>query len=1118
MKARVDRYERLLSVPKVLSDEMKSFETNRSRILNDFSNEQKTIRENYEAEEESSRKVLNSRKNQAESRFQSWSNKVDQYNKSSRLSRGKMAYVLAQAVEGAGTSLSPSQAIPRLQEETKQRARGHKKNDNRQIVELCERELQNEDQIKVLSSELLAAASSQMNEEIRIAQARYDEEHKAHARKQDAELRRSSRRLEIRIEREEDSFVERIETLLLPDRVKTEYDRMLEEQPEYEMFEPVETFPAGIQFGYVGYDVTDLASDPLKNAVISRRFGFALDEDGGRKYLKMPYGYSFTSSKFSTLFEFLPKNREQAAESLRNLALNLFMSVPVNKCWCTFIDPVSLGNTFAIFAPMGERDESGKGDERVIDTKIWSSERDIEERLKLIVDHTTDVIQRCLQGRYDNILDYNEEAGINAEPLRFLIVMDFPRGFSAKAMGYLESIIDNGPKTGVYTILAANKQEMENADKYGGSVQIERIRDRLKNTVVTENDYLCVKERTNEGKMRYFPFKGPTASQSIEVIGEIRKHLGEEIVITYPMISGNMPARQDYWFHKSALDGISLPVGMEGAGKIVNLEFGHPYHSFAAMLGGTIGSGKSRFLHTVIQGVLLNYKPEDVQMYLLDFKDGVEFKCYADSRLPNFRVVAVETEPEFGYAVLNELHLEMGRRSAKFRSVGVSNIESYWRTMGRQGKTHEDMPRLLIIFDEVQALLSEDESEISRRCISLIREIVTQGARAFGMHLILSTQTFENVKGLENGVYSNMHTRIALKSTKESAEILLDNENDVATRLTTVDPGQGMFNNNAGNRDANRSFRAAYITNDEIDKWDQMIRNRQMETIEGELLKPRILAAGPEDDSENPLTVFAAGGNRPAAAGDPSWHLYLGESLTMINTYLPALLNRKGQNLLVAGRDQGGSGLSRTIFGYAALSLLYEKVRIDGEISLPYITVFDLSGTSLYGSYDADLLEQIEERVPEAFRLVPPNMILEGIETLYQELGSGRQQFVFFYGLNRAKQLTTGTYERSPKEMLEELFAKGPEYGMNFVVWANDPGLFMENYGTSFSAFDHRLAYGMDDKEYKGIVGEAGPKESFPHNAVSFNLYGDSQKIRMYKRPTEQWLQAFLANIRRYVR
>ena len=89
---------------------------------------------------------------------------------------------------------------------------------------------------------------------------------------------------------------------------------------------------------------------------------------------------------------------------------------------------------------------------------------------------------------------------------------------------------------------------------------------------------------------------------------------------------------------------------------------------------------------------------------------------------------------------------------------------------------------------------------------------------------------------------------------------------------------------------------------------------------------------------------------------------------------------------------------------------------------------------------------------------------------------------------------------------------------MNFIVWANDPGLFVENYGAAMNCFDLRLAYGMEDKEYKAITGEAGPGHSSKMNAISYNLTGDNQKIRMYSRPTENWLREFLNNIRNYVR
>lgn len=1116
MGANTDRYSELLGVPKALAEEFYRYESNCERIEADYANVGKNIQEDFEKEETQSAQVHESVKREAESRYAGWIEKIGKYKSKSEHTRQSVKSIMEQALGTPVQSLES--AVDLLQEETQRRFSHRKKDDNSYIKNLLRKELEVEEDIRKTGSLLANEAGNQRDNELRIAENIYREERAAHSDKKKKDLHRNTRKYELRREQEEEGFVERVEYLIRPEKVEADYKRIQMEAPHYEGFEPAEEFPQGIQFGYAGYNITEHAKDKLENAVISRRFSYAVREANGRQYLTVPYGYSFKDDRFSTMFEFnslSSSSREQAAETIRNLALNLYMSIPVNKCWCTFIDPVSLGQTFAVFSPMGEKDDKGNGDERAIDTKIWSNEHDIEERLKLIVDHTTDVIQRCLQGRYENIMDYNAEAGINAEPLRFLMIMDFPNHFTDRAISYLESIIDNGPKTGVYTIIAADIAEMNRNGKESPS---DRIRNRIKNMVIPDGNIPYIQERTREGKMRYFPLDTPTPAQIVHIVDEIRKHLGEEIVITYPMVSGNLPEKPDYWFHKSAIDGISVPIGMEGAGKIVNLEFGHKYHSFAAMIGGTVGAGKSSLMHTIIQSVIFNYSPEEVQMYLLDFKQGVEFKCYADYKLPNFRVISVETEPEFGLAVLKELHEEMARRSRKFRRVGVGTIENYWRYRGERGESHADMPRILVIFDEIQMLLFDADSEVSKQCVSLIKELVTQAVRAFGIHIILSTQTFENVKGLDNGVYGNIHSRIALKTTRQSAQLLLNTDNEIINRLSAMDVGQGVINNNAGDKNANRTFRAALITDDEREQWMLAVREKQLEIRIEEPEKPRILLSGPEDDADNPLTIFAASGRRPFNTGDPSYHLYIGESLTMVNTFLPSLRNRRGQNLLIVGKDTDGQGLSRMAIGYSVLSLLHETIRLKGEITAPFITVFDLSGNSLYGSNDFDMLDLIEERIPTAFRVIPNTSILDGIDALYNELGDGRQQFVIFYGLNRAKQLTTGAYQRSPKDQLEELFANGPENGMNFIVWANDPEMFIQNYGAAMNSFDLRLAYGMDDKHYKAITGEAAPSTSSVMNVISYNLTGDNQKIRMYSRPTENWLLQFLENIGMYVR
>lgn len=61
------------------------------------------------------------------------------------------------------------------------------------------------------------------------------------------------------------------------------------------------------------------------------------------------------------------------------------------------------------------------------------------------------------------------------------------------------------------------------------------------------------------------------------------------------------------------------------------------------------------------------YSPDEAELYLIDFKKGVEFRAYAANRLPHAKVVAIESEREFGLSVLQRLDVELRDRGDKFR-------------------------------------------------------------------------------------------------------------------------------------------------------------------------------------------------------------------------------------------------------------------------------------------------------------------------------------------------------------------------------------------------------------------------------------------------------------------
>ncbi len=123
------------------------------------------------------------------------------------------------------------------------------------------------------------------------------------------------------------------------------------------------------------------------------------------------------------------------------------------------------------------------------------------------------------------------------------------------------------------------------------------------------------------------------------------------------------------------------------------------------LISGKTGSGKSTLLHVLITNLALRYSPDEVELYLVDFKKGVEFKAYARHELPHARVIAIESEREFGLSVLQRLDAELRIRGDLFRKLGVQDLKGF---RGARSPTSR-LPRILLVIDEFQELFVEDD-------------------------------------------------------------------------------------------------------------------------------------------------------------------------------------------------------------------------------------------------------------------------------------------------------------------------------------------------------------------------------------------------------------------------
>ena len=213
-----------------------------------------------------------------------------------------------------------------------------------------------------------------------------------------------------------------------------------------------------------------------------------------------------------------------------------------------------------------------------------------------------------------------------------------------------------------------------------------------------------------------------------------------------------------------AAKGFEVPVGRAGATRrqVFALGRGTAQH---AIVAGKTGSGKSTLLHALITNLALSYSPDEAELYLIDFKEGVEFQWYATYRLPHARVVAIQSEREFGLSVLQRLDGILRERGEAFRDAGVNDLAGY-RTAHPERKT----PRILLVVDEFQQLFVEDD-KLAQEAALLLDRLVRQG-RAFGMHVLLGSQTLGGSYSLPRSTIDQMavHRAASVRHRRRSSE------------------------------------------------------------------------------------------------------------------------------------------------------------------------------------------------------------------------------------------------------------------------------------------------------------------------------------------------------------
>ncbi|MCQ2678947.1 DNA translocase FtsK [Helicobacter pylori] len=464
------------------------------------------------------------------------------------------------------------------------------------------------------------------------------------------------------------------------------------------------------------------------------------------------------------VYPFPPKSlyieHEKDGQFLREMLMRLLSSAPLVQLEIILVDALSLGGIFNLARRLLD-----KNNDFIYQQRILTESKEIEEALKHLYEYLKVNLQEKLAG-YKDFAHYNEEEK-DRLPLKVLFLSGVD-ALSSNALYYLEKIMRFGSKNGVLSFV-----NLESEKNNKSAEDLKRYAE-------------CFKDRTSFERFKYLNVEiindqGIKSQHMQDFADKIKAYYEKKKAVKREL--KDLQRDKEFWT-KSSQHEVSVPVGWDINHKEVCFEIGGAQNH--TLICDHSGSGKSNFLHVLIQNLAFYYAPNEVQLFLLDYKEGVEFNAYTEPNiLEHARLVSVASSVGYGMSFLSWLCKEMQKRAELFKQFNVKDLSDY--------RKHGEMPRLIVVIDEFQVLFSDNSSKGKESVEQSLNTLLKKG-RSYGVHLILATQTMRGTD-INRSIMTQIANRIALPMDAEDSSSVLGD--DVACEL--VRP-EGIFNNNGGHQ------------------------------------------------------------------------------------------------------------------------------------------------------------------------------------------------------------------------------------------------------------------------------------------------------------------------------
>lgn len=716
------------------------------------------------------------------------------------------------------------------------------------------------------------------------------------------------------------------------------------------------------------------------------------------------------------VYPFPPKSlyieHEKDGQFLREMLMRLLSSAPLVQLEVILVDALSLGGIFNLARRLLHKDN-----DFIYQQRILTESKEIEEALKHLYEYLKVNLQEKLAG-FRDFAHYNEDA-TDPLPLKVLFLSGVD-ALSKDALYYLEKIMRFGSKNGVLSFV-----NLESEKNNKSAEDLKKHAEFFRDTTSFERfKYLNVEIVNDHGiqsqHMQDFADK-------IKAYYKQKKEVKRELK--------DLQKDKEFWT-KSSQHEVSVPVGWDINHTEVCFEIGNAQNH--TLICDHSGSGKSNFLHVLIQNLAFYYAPNEVQLFLLDYKEGVEFNAYTEPNiLEHARLVSVASSVGYGMSFLSWLCKEMQERANLFKQFKVKDLSDY--------RKHGEMPRLIVVIDEFQVLFSDNSTKGKESVDQSLNTPLKKG-RSYGVHLVLATQTMRGGE-IDSNIKAQIANRIALPMDADDSAKILDDD-----AACEIQKPEGIFNNNGGHQKYHTKMSIPKAPDDFtafIKKIHEEFNQRNLTPIDRKIYNGETALKMPNTLKANEM------------------RLHLGKKVDYEQKDLIVEFENNESHLLVVSQD-----LNARI---ALMKLLFQNIKnANKEL------VFCNKEKRLIRSFDA----------PKEYGITPVENILSVLDT-----AMNLNSVLVIDNLNEAKEL----HDKVGAEKLKSFLEKAIDNEQYCVIFAHDFRQIKTNYHFDKlkellnNYFKQCLAFRCNEENLNAIKNNLHPPSALNNlNALLIELSKDS--------------------------